>query len=59
MLIKYLKIKKKNIFCELSVNNAEKNPKMNEKNIKNILNRIEDYDEKNYFRTGSWSYWLI
>jgi len=42
-------LKKKKIFVSCLVNNAENNPKMNQKRIKKVLNRIEDYDEKKIF----------
>ena len=43
-------ISQKGIFVSCLVNNAEINPKMNEKKIKKKLNKIEEYDEKKIFK---------
>lgn len=45
----FTELKKKKIFVSCLVNNAENNPNMKEKNIKKVLNRVEDYDEKKIF----------
>ena len=45
----FFELKKKKIFVSCLVNNAENNPKMKEKTVNKVLNRIEDYDEKKIF----------
>ena len=45
----FSELKKKKIFVSCLVNNAEINPKMKEKNMNKVLNKIEDYDEKKIF----------
>ena len=45
----FKELKKKKIFVNCLVNNAENNPKMKEKKIKKTINKIEDYDEKKIF----------
>ena len=46
----FFELKKKKIFVSCLVNNAENNPKMKEKTVNKVLNRIEDYDEKKIFQ---------
>lgn len=45
----FTELKKNKIFVSCLVNNAENNPNMKEQNIKKVLNKVEDYDEKKIF----------
>lgn len=45
----FFDLKKNKIFVSCLVNNADNNPNMKEKNLKKIINKVEDYDEKRLF----------